>query len=129
MLWFNMGLSPLSSAAALPLFASLLWSVLVLLVFLESPRRKTPMRAFRQAASHAISYVLPAPLPAMIIAIVAYCAALLLHVSFYIATPLFLWGSMCYLTRREFLKNILWTALCMGFIIGVFSMLFHVILP
>jgi hypothetical protein len=36
---------------------------------------------------------------------------------------------MCYLTRRDFLKNILWTALCMGFIALIFKALFQVILP
>lgn len=65
----------------------------------------------------------------MLLAILAYCALLLAGVSFYIATPLFLYGSMCFLTRRNYLKNILWTAVVMAFIVVVFRLLFGVIFP
>ncbi|MCL1906127.1 MAG: tripartite tricarboxylate transporter TctB family protein [Clostridiales bacterium] len=115
----------MASAAALPLLASGLWATLSLVILAASPGKGRAARGIRQA----LGYALPAPLPAIITAIAAYCLALLLHVSFYIATPLFLWGAMCYLTRRDFLKNILWTALIMGFILLIFTMLFHVILP
>lgn len=54
---------------------------------------------------------------------------LLVGLSFYVATPLFLYGCMCYLMRKSYLKNILWTALVMAFIILVFRMLFSVIFP
>ena len=61
--------------------------------------------------------------------ILIYCLLLSLGVSFYIATPLFLYGSMCYLMRGNFVKNILWTAIVMAFIILVFRMLFSVVFP
>ena len=124
-LWFKMNQPAIASAAALPLFASGLWMALCLATLLTSPRRTVPAGGLRQA----LRYTFPYPLPSMLAAIAAYCTALLLHVNFYIATPLFLWGAMCYLTRRDFLKNILWTALIMGFILLIFTMLFHVILP
>ena len=58
-----------------------------------------------------------------------YCIALNLKVGFYIATPVFLWVSMCYLMRKDYVKNILWTALCMAFILVVFRFIFSVMLP
>ena len=64
-----------------------------------------------------------------LILILAYCFALNFGLGFYIATPLFLWISMCYLLRRDYVKNLLWTALCMAFIIVVFRFIFSVVLP
>ncbi|MBQ9595318.1 MAG: tripartite tricarboxylate transporter TctB family protein, partial [Synergistaceae bacterium] len=65
----------------------------------------------------------------MLVLIVAYCVALLEGVSFYIATPAFLYISMCYLMRRDFLKNIIWTGIVMAFIVLVFRVLFSVVFP
>ena len=55
--------------------------------------------------------------------------ALVLGINFYISTGLFLYATMCYLLRKDFLKNILWTALVMAFIVVVFRMLFGVVFP
>ena len=136
-LWLNVNQPAIASAAALPMFASLLWSALCLVVLLSSPRsspcQTEPDTSLASEAGkglrRAVGYALPPPLPAMIAAIAAYCAALLLHVNFYIATPLFLWGTMCYLTRRDILKNVFWTACIMGFILLIFTMIFNVVLP
>jgi hypothetical protein len=46
-----------------------------------------------------------------------------------IATPIFLWCTMSFLSRGKFVKNLLWTALCMLFIYLVFRVLFSVVLP
>ena len=77
----------------------------------------------------AIQYALPLNVMVMLALIVAYCAALVGGVSFYIATPLFLWLSMCWLMRRDYVKNILWTACVMAFIVVVFRILFSVVFP
>ena len=124
LLWQAASPPRLASAAALPLVASLAWTALSLAGML----RRSGRRGNRGGKS-ALAYALPRPLPLIFAAIAAYCLALFLQVSFFIATPLFLWGSMCYLTRRDFLKNILWTALCMVFIVLIFKALFQVILP
>lgn len=76
-----------------------------------------------------LRYVLPKEVLVVFLAILVYCALLLAGVSFYIATPLFLYGSMCYLMRKDYLKNIIWTAIVMAFIVVVFRMLFSVIFP
>jgi len=124
-LWLYLSEPRLASAAALPLAASLLWTLLSLIILIQSPRQTRPANALGRA----LGYVLPPPLPAMLTGIALYCLALLLNVSFYIATPLFLWGAMCYLMRQNYLKNMLWTALCMGFITLIFKALFNVVLP
>ncbi|MCL1976005.1 MAG: hypothetical protein FWG61_07605 [Firmicutes bacterium] len=127
LLWFRV--SPpalaLASAAALPMFMSLLWLALCFMNFFTITGKKLPAAGIWQS----FQYMLPYPLPAMIAAIAAYCAALLLQVSFYIATPLFLYACICYLTRRGFFINLLWTSLCIGLIFLVFTMLFRIVLP
>ena len=52
-----------------------------------------------------------------------------LGLSFYIATALFLWGSMTYLMKGSYLKNILWTAILIVFAVVVFRMIFGVVFP
>ena len=74
-------------------------------------------------------YAVPKDVVVMLVAVLAYCVALLMGLSFYIATSLFLYGTMCYLTRKNYLKNVLWTALVMAFIVVVFRMLFSVVFP
>ena len=46
-----------------------------------------------------------------------------------ISSPVFLWASMTYLERGNFVKNILFTAIVMAFVILVFKVGFHVVLP
>jgi hypothetical protein len=95
---------------------------------LSSPKVSTQTQEL-PPASPSSTLQPPASMPVMLAGIAAYCAALLLHISFYIATPLFLWGAMCYLMRQNYLKNLLWTALCMGFIALFFEVLFNISLP
>lgn len=131
-MWNRAAEPKLSSAAALPLFCSAVWTVLTLWDFLGSLRLKSPLsglKSFQKTAAGLLNYAFPTSVVIMIAAIVLYSAALLLHISFYIATPLFLWGSMCYLMRGGYVKNILWTAICVAFIIVVFQILFGVVMP
>ena len=134
-LWFS--ISPrrgprIASAAAVPVFVTGLWSLMALLTVLENFKLTTPLSKLTGAwekAAAAVRYALPMNVLAMLAAIVAYCAALAAGISFYVATTLFLYGSMCFLTRKHYVKNILWTALVMGFIVLVFRVLFSVVFP
>jgi hypothetical protein len=76
-----------------------------------------------------LAYAFPIDVLVILGAVLVYCILLFVGVSFYIATPLFLYGSMCYLMKKDYLKNILWTALVMAFIVLVFRMLFGVVFP
>lgn len=131
-LWTRMSEPKIASAAALPLFVSGLWVILALLTVIENFRLDTPLTGvsdWREKLRAGLRCAVPKETAVMLLAILAYCALLLAGVSFYIATPLFLYGSMCCLTRRNFLKNILWTAAVMAFIVVVFRLLFGVIFP
>lgn len=132
-LWLRVSPPRISSAAALPLFCSLVWTIFSFVGILENIRKTTPLSGvaggFAQRLKEGLRYTFPKEVLVLLLAIVVYCASLLLHLSFYIGTPLFLWGSMCYLMKKGYVKNILWTAICMAFIVLVFRMLFGVVLP
>lgn len=134
-LWFSISLRRgprIASAAAVPVFVSALWVILALITVLENFRLTTPLSNVAGLGNKiikALQYAMPLNVIIMLIAIIAYCVALVEGVSFYIATSVFLYFSMCYLTRKDYVKNILWTALVMAFIILVFRMLFSVVFP
>lgn len=131
-LWLRMPEPRIASAAAMPVFVSGLWVLMSLLTVIENLRLTTPLSAVSELGKKLVTglrYAMPFSVAVMLLGIVAYCVLLLLGVSFYIATPLFLYGSMCFLTRRDYVKNILWTAIVMAFIVLVFRMLFSVVFP
>ena len=134
-LWFKIPLRRgprIASAAAVPVFVSGLWVIMALWTVIENFKLTTPLSKVQGITNkiiQAVKYALPLNVVIMLIAIVAYCAALILNVSFYIATPIFLYFSMCYLTRKDYVKNILWTAIVMAFIVVVFRLLFSVVFP
>lgn len=126
-LWLRMPPPRIASAAALPLLASGLWAALALLRVIESLRKEAPPQKgepFPQKLRAGMRYAFPRETFVMICAIVAYCALLLCGAGFYVVTPVFLYGSMCYLSRGGYVKNLLWTAIVMAFIVGVFQLLF-----
>ena len=134
-LWFSISLRRgprIASAAAVPVFVSALWVVMSLWTVIENFKLTTPLSKIKGMGTKiikALQYAFPLNVLVMLLAIAAYCVALLEGVSFYIATPAFLYFSMCYLTRKDFVKNILWTAIVMTFIVLVFRMLFSVVFP
>ena len=134
-LWFKIPLRRgprIASAAAVPVFVSGLWVIMALWTVIENFKLTTPLSKVQGITNkiiQAVKYALPLNVVIMLIAIVAYCAALIFNVSFYIATPIFLYFSMCYLTRKDYVKNILWTAIVMAFIVVVFRLLFSVVFP
>ena len=130
-LWFRMSAPRISSAAAMPLFVSALWSLMALLNVIENFKLETPLSGKKGGAKvwEGLRYALPKDVVVMVVGILVYCVAMLMGLSFYIATSLFLYGTMCYLTRKNYLKNLIWTALVMVFIVVVFRMLFSVVFP
>ena len=134
-LWFSISLRRgprIASAAAVPVFVSALWVLMSLWTVIENFRLTTPLSNVKGLSNKfikAVQYAMPLNVLIMLVLIVAYCVALLEGVSFYIATPAFLYISMCYLTRKDFLKNIIWTAIVMAFIVLVFRVLFSVVFP
>lgn len=131
-LWMRMPEPRIASAAAMPMFVSGLWVLMSLLAVIENFKLTTPLSSLSDMGKKLVTglrYAMPFSVAVMLLGIVAYCVLLLVGISFYIATPLFLYGSMCFLMRKDYVKNILWTAIVMAFIILVFRMLFSVVFP
>jgi len=128
-LWMKMSEPRIASAAALPLFVSGVWTLLSLSIVLENIKKTTPLTGQTKKGKLALAYIFPRVVVIMIAAVLAYCLSLLVGISFYIVTPIFLWGTMTYLSKGNYVKNILWTAICMAFIFVVFRLVFSVILP
>ncbi|BAL00744.1 hypothetical protein OBV_35450 [Oscillibacter valericigenes Sjm18-20] len=131
-LWLQMDTPRIASAGALPLFVTSLWVILSFLAIIENRKLTSPLsnlKGWKEKARKGLQYAFPLQVVVMLGAIFAYCAALYFGLSFYIVTPLFLYGSMCYLAKKGFLMNIIWTAIVMVFIILVFRMLFGVVFP
>ncbi len=134
-LWFSISLRRgprIASAAAVPVFVSALWVIMALWTVIENFKLTTPLSKIKGTwgkITKAIAYALPLNVVVMLALIVGYCVALVEGISFYIATPAFLYISMCYLMRKDYVKNILWTGIVMAFIVLVFRMLFSVVFP
>ena len=132
MLWNKVSAPKVSSAAALPLFVSGLWVVLTfidIVLNLRSKSRVGSVKGIWSTCSQAIGYAKPKQTFIMICAVIVYCIMLYFKFDFYIATGLFLYTTMCYLTKKNYLKNIIWTSIVLLFVYVVFGLLFGVVFP
>jgi len=130
MLWLRMSPPRSASAAAVPLFTSGLWTLLSLMVIIENTRKNSPLtmaKSITKKLKLCVSYVLPKEVFVIICAILVYCILLICKANFYVVSSLFLYGSMCYLTGKNLVKNIIWTAIFMGFVFAVFRVMFGVV--
>ncbi|MCL2618310.1 MAG: hypothetical protein FWD98_04555 [Defluviitaleaceae bacterium] len=131
-LWGRVNPPRESSAAILPLMMTVIWVALTGAIFVKNLRGKTPLSDiadWKAKVWAGLCYVFPRDLVVIIGAVVLYCGLLLAGISFYVVTSLFLYGTMCYLMKSGFLKNVIWTAIFMVFTVVVFGMLFNVVFP
>ena len=116
---------------AMPLFISALIVIFSLCIIISD--RKAPSEnhglSLGEQVKKTLGFIFQKDVLVEMLLILAYCVALNLKVGFYIATPVFLWVSMCYLMRKDYVKNLLWTALSTAFILVVFRFIFSVMLP
>ena len=129
-LWLRMSPPRASSAAALPLFTTGIWTILSFVGVVETLRKTSPLSRYKSVAQklkHGIAYVLPKEVAVIIGVILLYSVLVFFRFNFYVISSLFLYGSMCYFTRKWYLLNILWTALFMAFIYVVFQVFFNVV--
>ena len=117
-----------ASAAALPVFVSALWVLAALWNAIACAAEKRKCAA-RSSAAEALRHALPPRALGMLGMIAAYCALLYLGVGFAIATPLFLYGAMCFLQRGDYVKNLLRAVVVTALIVLVFRGVFGVVLP
>ncbi len=121
----------LEGYGTVPLFCGLMIMVLSAFILLGSLRTKSEIsgQPVGEQASAVKKHLFNGDVIVMLLIILAYCGLLAFNVPFIISSPLFLWGSMTYLCRGGWLKNIIYTALVMIFVILVFSVGFNVVLP
>lgn len=130
LLWINK--PGVDGPAIIPLISSGAVVLLTLLEVIRNLRKRTVIAkgiGIRAMAKQVRAYLLPTNVLVAVAAIIGYCALLVLGVSFYIVTPVFLWGLMTFYSKGNYLKNLLWTAICMVFILLVFRLLFNIMMP
>ncbi|MBF4694285.1 tripartite tricarboxylate transporter TctB family protein [Fusibacter ferrireducens] len=120
-----------SSYAAVPLFVSVLVVIFSLVNFITDFKRSIYDKGVSliEKIKQASQYIFPKDVLVIFSFILIYCFLLNMGLGFYIVTPIFLWGSMCYLMMKKYLHNVLWTALSLAFIFIMFSTVFKVVLP
>ncbi|MDO4492351.1 MAG: tripartite tricarboxylate transporter TctB family protein [Clostridia bacterium] len=120
----------MTSAAAVPMIVSVLWVVLTVFVILSERKMASGTSGtLLERIKTTVSYIFPVDFVVMFLATIAYCIALYLGLGFYIATPLYLYATICYLQKKDPVKNILWTAIIMAMIYLLFDVLFGVVVP
>lgn len=135
----------LSSCAALPLFCSGVIVLCALIILVSDRKAKTPNsgKSLSVQLKQTLKNIFPSDIMVTIVLILLYCIALYMGLGFYVATPIFLWISMCWFMRNKFMingfdksafakiavKNLIWTVICILFILVLFTYLFSVVLP
>ncbi|MBQ6773999.1 MAG: tripartite tricarboxylate transporter TctB family protein [Synergistaceae bacterium] len=123
-LWFSISTHKaprISSAAVVPVIVSSLWVLISLCIVIKNFRIESESLTLR--------YILPPNVLIILALIIIYCAALLMGVRFYIASPVFLYASMSCLMRKDYIRNIIITGLVTALIILVFRIVFSIVLP
>lgn len=123
-LWFSISTHKaprISSAAVVPVIVSSLWVLISLCIVIKNFRIESESLTLR--------YSLPPNVLIILALIIIYCAALLMGVRFYIASPVFLYASMSCLMRKDYIRNIIITGLVTTLIILVFRIVFSIVLP
>ena len=120
-----------ASYGAVPLFCSCVIDLMAILILITDRKKNSENSGLPlgQRLKNTLRYLFSRDILVMLALVLAYCVALYFGAGFMLATPIFLWVGMSYLSRGNYLKNILWTALCMAFIYLVFRVLFSVVLP
>ncbi len=121
-----------SSAGALPLFLSSIMLIFTLkIILLEDRKTGSENESIdrKEQFISAVQYIFPKDILVMFVFTLIYCLLLILGLGFVISTILFLIASMTYLMRGQIVKNVIYTAILMVFILIVFQTVFKVILP
>lgn len=121
-----------SSAGALPLFLSGIMLIFTLkIILLEDRKTGSENESIDRKEQFicAVQYIFPKDIVVMFVFTSIYCLLLISGFGFEISTILFLIASMTYLMGGQIVKNVIYTAILMVFILIVFQTVFKVILP
>lgn len=117
------------SPGALPLFIAFSLCAFSLWIYGEN-RTFSPIHfnTYKERQKAFKELVFPNDILIMVVLLIIYSIGLDV-IGFNISTFAFLWISMIYLTAGNWLKNLGYTAISLGFILIIFKFLFKVILP
>lgn len=122
----------LSGPATFPMITSGFPMLLLFFSIISNIRKRTPVsgaKALGEKTKIVIEYLFSRNVTIAFVFIVSYCLLLSFGVPFYVTTSLFLWGLMTLLYKGNYVKNLIWTAMCIAFIFVVFGLGFGVIMP
>lgn len=121
----------LSGYGTVPLFCGAMITLLSIVIIITNMFHKSDISgmSLKEKAAAVVKHLFSLDVLVMLVMIIAYCVLLANGIPFIISSPIFLWASMTYLERGNFVKNILFTAIVMAFVILVFKVGFHVVLP
>jgi len=121
-----------SSYGALPLFLSIVIVVFMIKIILFENKKtgsESDGLTSKEKLNFAIKFIFTKDILIIFTLLISYCVSLVLGIGFEISTSLFLVIAMSYLMRGQYIKNIIYTSVCMAFILIVFKTIFQVILP
>ena len=121
----------LQGYGTVPLICGILLIVFSVFIIINNFRMESEIKGlpFKEKAEKVIHHLFSRDVLVMLVLILIYCLLLNFGLPFIISSPLFLWVSMTYLRRGGYVRNIIYTAIIMVFVIVVFNVAFHVVLP
>ena len=121
----------LSGYGTVPLFCGVMITLLSVVIIITNMFHKSEIAGMplKDKAVAVVKHLFSLDVLVMLAMIIVYCVLMANGVPFVIASPVFLWAAMTYLERGNYVKNILFTAIVMAFVILVFKVGFHVVLP
>lgn len=121
----------LSGYGTVPLICGVLLSVLSAFALVRALMMESEIRGLpaEEKAKKTVQHLFSRDVVITLGLIVLYCISMALGAPFIIATPVFLWVSMTYLRRGQYLKNVLYSAIVFAFVYLVFHVGFSVVLP
>jgi len=121
----------ISSYGAMPLFLGMLLILFSIIIIVGNFKRGSEIAGspLSEKFSRIAEHVCPRDVNVMILLLIAYSVALFINLRFIYATPVYLWLSISYLTGKNYVRNILYTAIIMTFILLIFKIVFKIILP
>ncbi len=121
----------ISGSATFPLIVSGVMLLLSIVDCIQKLMSKSEIagKPFKEKIVAVIKFVMPFRCFIFLLMAVGYYFLLQLGVGFIIASSIFLMASMCYLMRGQYVKNAIYTAICVAALYVIFKVVFKVFLP
>ncbi|WP_434310309.1 tripartite tricarboxylate transporter TctB family protein [Hominifimenecus sp. rT4P-3] len=121
----------LSGSSTFPLIVSGFLLILGVADLIQNIRKgsATTGMGIGEKCKSIVQYLLPKNALVFLLMTVVYYVMLEFGVGFVISSLIFLLAAMCYLIPKNFVKNLIYTGVCIGALYLIFKVLFKVFLP